>query len=219
MIRSEALDLFLPAYRAAQAEMKPVIKDSANPFFKSKYADLAAVCNEVTPILNSHGLSITQSIDTYEENTVVETVIWHDSGQFLGGRLMLSPIADKGEKITPQAVGSAITYARRYAYMAAVAIPADDDDGNAGSGRGTPPPAKGKGKDKDAPPANQWEGKPVGDATKDQLTELTKLAKQGGWAEVMIAAKAECARFAQLTQAEAADLIGKMTSALAGTAA
>lgn len=237
MIRSNELDLFLPAFRKLQARLKPILKDANNPFFRSKYADLASVYNEVQPIANAEGLSFTQTTDLLPDGSgmVVETIFWHDSGQHLGGIIQLTPAPDKENRVTPQSIGSALTYARRYGLMAVLALPADDDDGNAASGRQagqatattkaekTPAKSKGKAPDKDAPktPAPseivlKYPGKPAGDVTADQIAELIKYAKQGNWMEQMIAGKAECDFFAQLTQAQAADLIGKMVNALGG---
>lgn len=107
------------ALALAQAEMKAAPKTSENPFFKSKYADLSAVWDACRGPLTKHGLSVSQ-IPTTDG---VITVLMHTSGQWISGTLLLKP-----DKETPQAVGSAITYARRYALAAIVGVATEDDD-------------------------------------------------------------------------------------------
>ncbi|AER26097.1 ERF family DNA pairing protein [Mycobacterium phage Diminimus] len=124
---------------AAQAEFGAVAKDTANPFFKSKYADLPAVKAEAQPVLAKHGLAVTQHpgyvvIDGKVHDTLTTKVV-HKSGQADESTMILRPV-----KADPQAQGSAITYAKRYAFMAVLGLVADeDDDGNAASGRGKAP--------------------------------------------------------------------------------
>ncbi|APQ42166.1 hypothetical protein PBI_MRMAGOO_62 [Mycobacterium phage MrMagoo] len=121
---------------AAQAEFGAVAKDTANPFFKSKYADLPAVKAEAQPVLAKHGLAVIQEpgflvLDGKIHDTLTTTVV-HSSGQARTSTMILRPV-----KADPQAQGSAITYAKRYAFMAVLGLVADeDDDGNAASGRG-----------------------------------------------------------------------------------
>lgn len=222
-MRSDKLDLFLPAFLAVQKELKPVIKDANNPFFKSRYADLAAVYSEVQPIANAHDICITQGVDLMPGGgMVIRTILWHISGQYISSTVRLTPMPDKDDKITPQAVGSAITYARRYSLMAIFALPADDDDdGNAASGRAQPkaPTAAEKAKAKaDAAKGqatgktglNQYDGKPDGTATADQVAELKKLAAAGGFNEAALAKRYELARFAQMSTEQAVEMIGKI---------
>lgn len=110
-----------------QGKMKPVIFDSSNPYYKSKYASLSALVSCAAPILSENGLSVTQIL---EEDGTVETLLLHKSGQWLSSRLKLNPV-----KSDPQGVGSAITYTRRYSYAAILGLVSDeDDDGNAASG-------------------------------------------------------------------------------------
>ena len=72
------------------------------------------------------------------EGVLIETIITHDSGQYISGRLYM-PAA----KLDPQGFGSAITYGRRYALAAALGIVSDEDnDGNGikGKPKVDPPP-------------------------------------------------------------------------------
>jgi hypothetical protein len=118
---------------AFQAEVGTVAKDADNPFFKSKYADLPAVKAAAQPILAKHGLAVTQEpgylvVEGKVYDTLATTVL-HATGS------TTSTMVLKLAKQDAQAQGSAITYARRYAFMAVLGLVADeDDDGNAASG-------------------------------------------------------------------------------------
>lgn len=109
--------------------MPVVQKAKENPFFHSRYADLSTVVQTVTPIIAEHGLSVTQLPDYDGDRDLLTTRLLHESGQWIEASMRLLPI-----KSDPQAQGSAITYARRYAYCAVLGIVADeDDDGQAAS--------------------------------------------------------------------------------------
>jgi hypothetical protein len=112
------------ALAAAQAEMESAKKDAANPFFKSKYADLAEVVR-VSKVIHKHGLSVMQM--PVGKNELV-TILAHESGEYIKSCYEMTPV-----KNDPQGVGSCITYQRRYALQAILGIPAEDDDGNAAS--------------------------------------------------------------------------------------
>lgn len=125
------------ALAKAQTEFKPVMKDTDNPYYNSKYADLSSVINATQQALAKNGLVVIQNpvVDCEGEKAGVKTIIAHSSGQWMSHDLML-PATMKGKEGTPrfdaQSVGSAITYARRYSYQAIVGIAAEaDDDGNA----------------------------------------------------------------------------------------
>lgn len=127
---------------AFQGEVGSVAKDVTNTFFKSKYADLPAVKAEAQPLLQKHGLAVIQEpkyviIEGKAVDTLTTTVV-HTSGQNRSSTMILRPV-----KNDPQAQGSAITYAKRYAFMAILGLVADeDDDGNAASGNRKPAAAK-----------------------------------------------------------------------------
>jgi hypothetical protein len=121
-------------------------KDSSNPFFKSSYADLSAVINAVGEAAN-YGLSFTQIV--HYENTIltdgehkqymyrdlfVETVVSHNTDDNkLVSRIPI--IVADNKKSDPQAMGSAITYAKRYALQAIYGLATEDDDANSASGK------------------------------------------------------------------------------------
>jgi len=128
MEHSETINQIAAAVIAAQGEMGSAKKTADNPFFKSKYADLAGVVETARPVLTRHGLGVVQSADCDGELAVVETLLVHTSGEWFKSRTVLKPT-----KADPQGMGSAVTYARRYAYMAIIGMAAEDDGGNAAS--------------------------------------------------------------------------------------
>ena len=111
----------------AQAEMPAVEKNSTNPHFRSKFASLDDIIVATRPVLNRHGLSILQfpSVSDLGAPTLV-TRLMHESGESLE---YACPLFLQGQDM--QKYGAALTYARRYAWAAALGIANDeDDDGN-----------------------------------------------------------------------------------------
>lgn len=112
---------------AAQKEMSGAKKDSTNPHFKSKYADLASVDAAIGPAAAKHGLGYFQRVVERDNAAAVETVILHESGEMLECGVVAVPVS----KSDAQGYGSAMTYARRYSLSAAFGVCPEDDDGNA----------------------------------------------------------------------------------------
>jgi len=135
--QSENIGDLAAALAKAQAEVGTVHKDSANPYFKSSYASLAAVWEATRPILSKHGLSIVQLPSHDEAGYYVETMLMHGSGQWIKSRTYMKPAKDD-----PQGIGSLISYARRYALQAVTMVCPDDDDGEAAMGRNSNAPQK-----------------------------------------------------------------------------
>jgi len=133
--QSEQINELATALAKAQGRITGALKDSANPFFKSKYADLAACWDACRQPLSENGLSVIQVPESDETGVTVVTVLAHSSGQWIRSSLHMKP-----KDTTPQGVGSAITYARRYALAAFVGLAQVDDDGNAASGKGKSDP-------------------------------------------------------------------------------
>lgn len=141
---------------AAQGEFGAVVAGTANTFFKSTYADLAAVKEPTQPILLKHGLAVTQEPSFLILNETpaklvdtLRTVLIHESGEERESTMILRPV-----KNDPQGQGSAITYAKRYAYMAILGLVADkDDDGNAASGNTSKPASRPRAAAKPDPDA------------------------------------------------------------------
>ena len=129
MNKSESIKELATALAKAQGEFSGAVKDSSNPFFKSKYADLQSVVSAIKPSLSKHGLSFIQINHDGESAAGVETVILHASGEFISTGVISVPVS----KQDAQGYGSAITYARRYSLQTAFGIAPEDDDGNAAS--------------------------------------------------------------------------------------
>jgi hypothetical protein len=143
MTRSDQINELAAALAKAQGEILAAKRESENPHFRSRYADLGSVWDAIRAALTKHGLSVVQSprlLTTSEKVWFleVETTMFHGSGQFLSDVLAV-PLASP----TAQGIGSATTYARRYALaaFAGVAAAGDDDDANAAS---EPPAVKPK---------------------------------------------------------------------------
>lgn len=146
MEMSEKIDALAKALSAAQGEMGGAVKDASNPFFKSSYADLGSVIRAIKESFANNGLSYTQFPVRDEAGAGVETILMHESGQWIKSHYTL-PLA----KFDAQSAGSCLTYARRYALQAVAGIPAVDDDGNQANAAApaAPPPAPA------APPARK----------------------------------------------------------------
>ena len=121
---------YATALVAAIGELSNVPKTASNPYFKSKYAPLDAIVEATRPVLAKHGLAIQQQPLFMEGCAGVETTIIHKNGHSTSTTLLL-PLKDQ----SPQGVGSAITYARRYSLAAVLGLATeDDDDGNISTG-------------------------------------------------------------------------------------
>ena len=123
------MKLIATAMVKAQKEFGPTLKSSTNPFFTSKYADLAACVEAVIDALNNNGIALIQKCHESDTGVNVETLLLHESGESLSCGVLHVPAS----KQDPQGYGSALTYARRYSLMAACGIAPEDDDGNAAS--------------------------------------------------------------------------------------
>ena len=135
MNQSQSIAALAAALAKAQGQMRGAKKDSDNPFFKSKYADLGEVWNACRDALAGNGISIIQTPDGDTPETMsLVTTLAHASGEWISGKYPIKPI-----KLDPQGIGSAITYARRYALAAMVGVASEDDDGESASGRQAPP--------------------------------------------------------------------------------
>lgn len=127
MNRSESIKELAAALANAQGEFGIAEFDRVNPHFKSKYATLTSVMNAVRKPLQKYGLSVVQTLTEGAKGMALETTLLHASGEWLSGT---TPILLAKEDM--QGLGSAITYAKRYAVSAILGVVSDeDDDGNA----------------------------------------------------------------------------------------
>ena len=131
MKTSESITNISKALVAFGQSMPKVPKDKINPHFKSKYASLSIMIEKATPILAANKLAIVQQID----GDCMTTTLLHESGEYITATAAM-PCANPSN---PQAMGSAITYARRYAYGSILSLDIDDDD-DANAATQTAPP-------------------------------------------------------------------------------
>jgi hypothetical protein len=122
--KSESIKEIALALNKAQKEMSNAIKDSKNPFFKSTYADLNSVREAVLPPLNNHGISVLQLTLTENGRNFVRTTLLHSSGEYICSDTEIVT----SKQNDAQALGSAISYARRYGLQAMLCVGAVDDD-------------------------------------------------------------------------------------------
>jgi hypothetical protein len=154
----------------AQKNMGAASKDSKNPFFKSKYADLNEIIDACVPVLNEAGIMVMQSPTTLvlpdgSSKPVIRTCLLHESGEFISSDTDV--VCSKQND--PQAYGSAISYARRYGLQAMVTLKAEDDDSERAMGRGEVKPAYKK-------PEPKQEVKPA--VKEEPIIEETKESKE-----------------------------------------
>ena len=135
MERSTSIKEIGKALGLFHTKVSKIPKTDSNPFFKSKYAALPSILDAIQIPLEESGLVFTQMPDGEFLTTLI---IHYESGEFLESSYKMSPV-----KTDPQSIGSAITYARRYALGAILGLNIDeDDDGNKASGKAsTPTPA------------------------------------------------------------------------------
>ncbi len=152
-VQSEKINELVLALSKAQASFKPVKKEKINPFFGSKYADLPAILDACSEALHKNQLTVTQGVWPSGEGTyMLLTTLAHSSGQWMRS---LAPLI--AQKPTSQAIGSAITYMKRYCLSSVLGICGEDEDDDGeksmGDRKGSPQalkatPIKGGGDNK-----------------------------------------------------------------------
>lgn len=121
MERSESIVNLSKAIAKFHTQVGTIGKDAKNPFFKSNYASLPHILTEIAEPLDESGLIITQ----FPDGTGLTTLLIHaESGEYLQATYEM-PVAKTND---PQALGSAISYARRYAVSSILSLKIDDDD-------------------------------------------------------------------------------------------
>lgn len=126
MNKSESIKNISAALMVFAVKMGKIRKSAENPFFKSKYAPLPEILEAIDTPLNEAGLIVSQ----FPDGDGLTTIISHpESGEWMEATYNIHPV-----KTDPQSIGSAITYARRYALGAVLRLNIDeDDDGNKAS--------------------------------------------------------------------------------------
>jgi len=162
MNRSESIKNLAVALAKFNGKVSSISKDAKNPFFKSDYVTLDKLIIATRPLLQEVGLSVMQFPVDRDGMVGVQTLLLHESGEFIeGNEFYLKPA-----KNDAQAYGSAVTYARRYTYQSILNLnTSDDDDGNYAT----------YGSDKKPGSSNQ-----PGELTEKQLEELFAIASRAG---------------------------------------
>jgi hypothetical protein len=122
------------ALAKARSEFPELVFDSTNPHFKNRYLSLKGLLNAIRPTLAANDLLIVQTVSNTggpsPAPSLTTRLIHTDSNEYIEDTMLLSAV-----KTDPQAQGSAVTYARRYAVVTLLDLVAEeDDDGNAASG-------------------------------------------------------------------------------------
>lgn len=149
MKKSETITKLAAALNKAQAQLQPAIKDASNPFFHSRYADLESCWEAVRKPFTSNGLSIVQLPCMLGDKPALETTLLHESGEWISEAIQLFPV-----KLDSQAIGSALTYSRRYGLASITGLVQSDDDGNIASGKNHQPQPAQAPKMVTPPPSN-----------------------------------------------------------------
>lgn len=140
MKRSDSIASIAKALIAFQSSVKQPKKTATNPHFRNSYVPLDNVVDSIHESAPQHGLAYVQETLVEDDRAGVLTMIVHESGEWMEFEPFLLPI---GQKATPQAVGSAITYARRYSLSTAFGLASEtDDDANSASDNANQNPTK-----------------------------------------------------------------------------
>ncbi len=201
MKSSESLKELATAMNKAQSEMSGAKKKAKNPFFKSNYANLEEVIHCIKEPFADNGLSFMQFPVAEDGFAGVETIIMHNSGEWISNELML-----KVSKNDPQGMGSAITYARRYGLQAAVGVPSEDDDGNAATRPARSPVAK-TAPSRPAPVKAKPADKPATQQQRENIITLKKLKNVSEEIFTKQLVHVGCDNFLEITDAQARKLI------------
>lgn len=167
------------AMAQAFPEIEGATKDSNNPHFKSKYADLSSVVEAIKPALVKHDLFFMQTTHEVDGGVCVETVVAHKSGD----SMPLGKLFVPASKQDAQGYGSALTYARRYSLMTAFGVCPEDDDGNAASKTA---PAHQNG----APKLEKVKDAPFPQGPAKNITELKAIGREA-WRDIEAAEDGE----------------------------
>ena len=170
------------AMAAAQGALKPAPFDMLNPHFGRRYASLSSIAESCRAALASNGIAVFQGTAFADGRVVVTTMVVHSSGQWMRDELSIKPVSD-----TPQAIGSALTYARRYSLCGMVGVVSEEDDDGNGKGQDAPkttpkPKATQSAKTPTPPvqqaPQNHASAEPTPNSSAPELTEGAKIARE-----------------------------------------
>lgn len=205
------------ALAKAQAEIDDARTSAWNPHFRKRYADLSDVWIACRAALTKHGLSVVQLPRTNDKVVTVRTVLMHSSGQWIAGEL--SAPADKW---TPQGIGGAVTYLRRFGLASAVGIAprGDDDDGEGdepGERGNEPRPRRDPEPDRRPPSDRPSDSGPrpssAGDRAAEAQTGVPQHRGQPGFDPAHVALCDQLEAEARAIQGDPADLYDRAAAA------
>lgn len=179
MKTSQSIAAIAPAFVKAQAEFQAVGKDKTAKIggaanYSYKYADLAAIMEEIRPILGKYKLAVIQTTSQPHDSTMaVTTTVLHESGEWIEGEPLILPV--DGDR--SQSIGSAVTYARRYSMGPLLGIVTDEDDDGAQANRpaGQKPVVRPQPRPEPTPPRDDAA---LNGLAVDLLGHLTKLDRE-----------------------------------------
>src|SRR5262245_32515400 len=137
MTRSDTIGKLASALAKAQKTIEGASKDARNPHFNSRYADLAAIVDACREPLAANEIAVIQSPSADANLVRMTTMLLHSSGEWIES----DPLQVQSRDAAPQAIGSCLTYLRRYQLAAMVGIAPEDDDAEAAEGRALQTPA------------------------------------------------------------------------------
>ena len=136
MLRSENISQLMVALVKAQAQMKPAQRSGKNPQLRNNYSTLEDIIAAVKKPFADNALCFVQALDTTSDGVFLETLIIHESGEYIGSRLIVHEVSGNRAVNEIQTFGIALTYTKRYALAALAGIASDDDtDGNGATAR------------------------------------------------------------------------------------
>lgn len=171
MKTSDTIAALAAALAQAQSEIKNIEKGKVNPHFKSRYADIADGLEVIRPILSKNGIALVQATNFNGDTGIfmLNTRLIHSSGEWIEASYPL-PSSGKAAEI-----GSAITYARRYAAFALVGVAGTDEDVDASDAADTKPQvAKRTVSDPDVLKEGKEIAKKGSEAMREWWTKLSK---------------------------------------------
>jgi hypothetical protein len=132
--RSEKVGELMVALAKAQGEYDKATKDSSNPYYNSKYADLASITGAVRAAFSKHGIAIVQQVSAdLERQTAGATTFLYFGEQWVSTTCELPAVGkskDGKDRFDAQTIGAAQTYARRYTLSPLASVAPEDDDAN-----------------------------------------------------------------------------------------
>jgi hypothetical protein len=207
MKTSENINELAKAMSEAQKNMKPASKDAVNPYFKSKYSNISSVWEAIRGPITDNGLTVWQDVITCDKTVSVSTRIVHHSGQWVEFGPLVIPLA----KLDAQVIGSATSYAKRYALCAAIGVVSDDDDdGNLASSKMAQPQQQQQ--PQQAPPARKAEFISKGD-----LQQIEILLKDNEEEKKRVLAHYKIDSLAMIPAAHGKAIINKLATSIASS--